>query len=74
MGEDSTAETWQVAKVTGIGVGELWFDAVETGLSQNSAERKAQREESHIAIPENELPDDWGQQWLDGDLEDDPYA
>lgn len=65
---------WQIAEVTGIGAGELWFETVESGLSQDSAERKAQLEERHIAIPENELPDDWGKQWLDGELEDDPYA
>jgi hypothetical protein len=66
---------WQVAEVTGIGVGELWFDTVADGLTQDAAETRARRKENHIAIPETgEMPDDWGDQFLNGELEDDPYA
>jgi len=66
---------WQVAEVTGIGVGELWFDTVADGLSQETAERRASRSDNYIAIPETgEMPDDWGKQFLKGELEDDPYA
>lgn len=66
---------WQVAEVTGIGVGELWFDTVADGLSQDVAERRASHSDNYIAIPETgEMPDDWGEQFLNGELEDDPYA
>lgn len=66
---------WQVVEVTGIGVDELWFDAVDEGLTQRAAEDRATGVDNHIAIPETgEMPDDWGQQFLDGELEDDPYA
>ncbi len=72
--EEHADATWQVARVTGIGAGELWFDQIEGGLSKREAQCKADNGENYIAIPENELPDDWGEQWLDGELESDPYA
>ena len=66
---------WQVVKVTGIGVGELWFETVADGLEQSEAETRAGRRTKHIAIPElGEMPEDWGEQFLAGELEDDPYA
>ncbi len=66
---------WQVAEVTGIGAGELWFETVDDGLSQRSAEIQASRADKHIAIPETgEMPDDWGEQFLNGELESDPYT
>jgi hypothetical protein len=68
-------DQWQIVEVTGIGHGELWFEVVEADLSKRDAQRRAARgEEEHIAIPMDEVPDDWGDQWLNGELEDDPYA
>ena len=67
-------QNWQVAKVTGIGKDELWFDVVEDDLGKQQAHHRARGSERYIAIPMNEVPDDWGEQWLNGDLEDDPYA
>jgi hypothetical protein len=75
MSETESDATWQVVEVTGIGIGELWFESVRDGLSQRQAERRAQKQDSYIAIPEtDEMPEDWGQQFLDGELETDPYA
>jgi len=71
----SHSEGWRVVEVTGIGVGELWFDAVSDGLSKTRAERKARNEARWIAIPEqSDRPEDWGEQWLNGELEVDDYA
>jgi hypothetical protein len=67
-------QNWQVAKVTGIGKGELWFDVVEGDLGKKQAHHRARGSERYIAIPMNEMPDNWGEQWLNGDLGDDPYA
>ena len=73
--DESATDQWQVVEITGIGHGELWFDVVEDGLQERDAQRQAARSEpQYIAIPMNELPDDWGEQWLNGELEDDPYA
>jgi hypothetical protein len=72
LGDD--ADQWQVAEVTGIGLGELWFDVVEDGLTKRRAQNRAGGVDRYIAIPMNELPDDWGDQFLNGELEDDPYA
>jgi hypothetical protein len=71
---NSAESVWQVVEVTGIGHDELWFDVVEDGLTRGRAQRKASGADEYIAIPENEVPDDWGDQWLDGELESDPYA
>ncbi|ELY96524.1 hypothetical protein [Natrialba taiwanensis] len=66
---------WQVAEGTGIGIGELWFDTVADGLTQRAAEDRARGVDNHVAIPEpTEMPEDWGEQFLNGELEDDPYA
>lgn len=64
-----TESVWQVVEVTGIGHDELWFDVVEDALTKRRAQRKASGADEYIAIPENEVPDDWGDQWLDGELE-----
>jgi hypothetical protein len=64
-----------VVEVTDIGIGELWFESIRDGLSQRQAERRARKQDSYIAIPEtDEMPEDWGQQFLDGELKTDPYA
>lgn len=66
--------SWQVVEVTGVGNGELWFDVVEQGLRRPEAQAKAGRNERHIAIPEpSEQPDDWGEKWLNNELEVDDY-
>jgi hypothetical protein len=75
MSTPESDAAWQVVEVTGIGIGELWFDSVRDGLSQRQAERRAGKQDSYIAIPEtDEMPEDWGQQFLDGELKTDPYA
>ena len=65
---------WQVAEVTGIGTDELWFDTVEDELTKRRAQNRAGGVDRYIAIPMNELPDDWGEQFLNDELEADPYA
>ncbi len=40
-----------VARVQGVGLGELWYEKVRDGLTQRQAERRAQREPDLIAIP-----------------------
>lgn len=66
---------WQVVEVTGIGDGELWFETVADGLSERPAQLRANKDQRYIAIPEPQtMPDDWGEQFLAGELEDDPFA
>lgn len=65
---------WQVAEVTGIGADEMWFDTVEDELTKRRAQNRAGGVDRYIAIPMNELPDDWGEQFLNDELEADPYA
>ena len=70
-----TERGWQLVEVTGIGIGELWFETVADGLTQQSAESRASRRDKYLAVPEPaEGPDDWGEQWLEGELEVDDYA
>ena len=75
MSSDGTGRGWQVVEVTGIGIGELWFETVADGLRQDTAESRAARQDNHIAIPEPaEMPEDWGEQWINDELEVDDYA
>jgi len=71
---DGGTDRWQVVEVTGVGSGELWFDVIETGLTKRRAQNRAGGVDRYITIPMNDLPDDWGEQFLNGELEDDPYA
>lgn len=45
------SEYWQVVRVTGVGLGELWFDGVTTEVSQERAEELARKEADWIAVP-----------------------
>jgi len=45
------SEHWQVVKVTGVGIGELWFDGVTTEVSEERAKELARRERRWIAVP-----------------------
>jgi len=49
---------WQVIEVTGVGIGELWFDTVDQDLSQQAAEQAAERNERWVAVPMPYDPDD----------------
>jgi len=72
--DDGGTDRWQVVEVTGVGSGELWFDVVDNDLTKRRAQNRAGGVDRHMAIPMNEVPDDWGEQWLNDDLGDDPYA
>lgn len=42
---------WQVVEVTGVGIGELWFDVVQEELDRETAESKASMAERRVAVP-----------------------
>ncbi|USZ73772.1 hypothetical protein [Natronosalvus halobius] len=42
---------WQVVEITGVGIGEMWFDVVADELSQDVAERRAGQRDRHVAVP-----------------------
>jgi hypothetical protein len=59
--EASKDRHWQVVKITGVGLGEMWFDEVADGLTQREAERRASKRERYVAVPmpydpEHEVP------------------
>lgn len=53
-----TRKHWQVVRVTGVGLGELWFDVEHKRLTQNQAEDEARRADDLIAIPMSYDPTD----------------
>lgn len=55
--EDSKDSHWQVVKITGVGLGEMWFDEVADELSQREAERRAGKRERYVAVPMPYNPD-----------------
>jgi len=55
------ADHWQVVKITGVGLGEMWFDPVKENITQQKAERRASKRERYVAVPmpyspEHEVP------------------
>jgi len=48
---------WQLVEITGVGIGELWFDVVADELDQATAESRADRNERHVAVPMPYDPD-----------------
>ena len=48
---------WQVVEITGVGLGEMWFDVVADELSRDAAETRASRHERHVAVPMPYSPD-----------------
>jgi hypothetical protein len=48
---------WQVVEITGVGLGELWFDEVADELTQREAERRASNRERYVAVPMPYDPD-----------------
>lgn len=45
------SEHWQVAKVTVIDKGELWYETVSEDMTQRRAEELARKEDHWVAIP-----------------------
>jgi len=48
---------WQVVEITGVGLGEMWFEVVADELSRDDAETRASRQERHVAVPMAYSPD-----------------
>lgn len=48
---------WQVVEITGVGLGEMWFDEVADDLTRDEAERRASKNERHVAVPMPYEPD-----------------
>lgn len=43
---------WQVIEIDGVGIGELWFDVVDDGISRSEAEKRARTRPRLVAVPE----------------------
>ena len=48
---------WQVVEITGVGLGEMWFDVVQDDLTQQDAQRRAERRDRHVAVPMSYNPE-----------------
>ena len=46
-----TAKDWQLVEITGVGIGEMWYDLVEDELTENNARRRAARNKDWHAVP-----------------------
>lgn len=51
MSQDIQTDRWQVVEITGVGMGEMWFDVVKSTLPKYRAESLASREARHVAVP-----------------------
>ena len=49
---------WQLVEITGVGLGEMWFDTVAEDLTQDEAERRASSRERYVAVPMPYNPDE----------------
>ena len=60
MSDTSTggADHWQVVEISGVGIGEMWFDVVRDGLPQDEAERRAGRRDRYVSVPMSFDPDE----------------
>lgn len=68
---------WQVVEITGVGIGEMWFDVVDDELPQDTAETRADSRDQHVAVPmpydpDHPVPigsvvDDYERKVVDGD-------
>ena len=56
MSESGTGY-WQIVEITGVGLGEMWFDVVADELSRDDAESRASRQKRHVAVPMPYNPD-----------------
>jgi hypothetical protein len=54
----SDDDHWQLIEITGVGLGELWFDVVADELDQRTAERRASNRERYAAVPMPYNPDE----------------
>jgi len=54
---ESGANHWQVVEITGVGLGEMWFDEVADELTQREAEHRAANRERYVAVPMPYEPD-----------------
>lgn len=55
---------WQIVEITGVGIGEMWFEVVDDSLSQESAEQRADQRDRYVAVPmpyDPEIPPGIGQ-------------
>lgn len=41
---------WQVVEITGVGIGEAWFDQIRYGLTKSQAQDKAKKRDDWVAI------------------------
>jgi len=49
---------WQLVEITGVGLGEMWFDTVAEDLHQDEAERRASNRDRYVAVPMPYNPDE----------------
>jgi len=49
---------WQVVEITGVGLGEMWFNVVSEGLTQRQAETRSANRDRHVAVPMPYSPDE----------------
>jgi len=54
----SDEEHWQVVEITGVGLGEMWFDVVAEELDKRTAERRASNRERYVAVPMSYSPEE----------------
>jgi hypothetical protein len=61
---ESDTDHWQVVEITGVGIGEMWFDVVAEDLSQETAEQRADQRDRYVAVPmpyDPDIPPEIGQ-------------
>ena len=55
--DDGGTDHWQLVEITGVGLGEMWFNKVADDLTQREAERRASNRERYVAVPMPYNPD-----------------
>jgi hypothetical protein len=55
--DTSGTKHWQLVKITGVGLGEMWFDQVADELTQREAEQRAANRDRYVAVPMPYDPD-----------------